>query len=192
MSNEFTVATKELGMNPRKKESKKWSNLPPEFANQIKTVFEDNFSTFLTEKTILVQGRIYPSEILLRVGVHKKGELRFHNFEVSLDHSVILQNTIPQIHLAVDAIASVMIEFFETEEEDYELPYLWKEIPFEKQKIWVQFTTENPDLETEANKLLGIEETLLNEDEEELDELEPLQPPTPQMFKSKKKKDDLH
>ena len=178
-------------MNPRKKESKKWSNLPPEFANQIKTVFEDNFSSYLTEKTIRVQGRIYPDEILLRVGVHRKGELRFHNFEVSLDHSALLQNTIPQIHLAVDAIASLMIEFFETEE-THELPYLWREIPFEKQKIWVQFTTENPDLEAEANKLLGVEENLVNEDETENDELEELEPPTPQMFKSKKKKDDLH
>ena len=178
-------------MNPRKKESKKWSNLPPEFANQIKTVFEDNFSSYLTEKTIRVQGRIYPDEILLRVGIHRKGELRFHNFEVSLDHSALLQNTIPQIHLAVDAIASLMIEFFETEE-THELPYLWREIPFEKQKIWVQFTTENPDLEAEANKLLGLQESLLNEDENESDELENLEPPTPQMFKSKKKKDDLH
>ena len=182
-------------MISRKKESKKWSNLPPEFAIQIKTVFEENFRQYLTEKTIRVQGRIYTSEILLRVGIHKKGELRFHNFEVSLDHSSVLQNTIPQIHLAVDAIASFLIEFFENEE-THELPYLWREIPFEKQKIWVQFSTENPDLEAEANKLLGLEESLLNEDlaedESPEDSLENLEPPTPQMFKSKKKKDDLH
>ena len=180
-------------MNPRKKESKKWSNLPPEFSNQIKTVFEDNFSKYLSEKTIKVQGRIYPTEVLLRIGIHRKGELRFHNFEVSLDHSAVLQNTIPQIHLAVDAIASLMIEFFENEE-THELPYLWREMPFEKQKIWVQFTTENPDLELEANKLLGITEgSLINEDQTEDDEaLADMEPPTPQMFKSKKKKDDLH
>ncbi len=179
-------------MNSRKKESKKWSNLPPEFANQIKTVFEDNFRTHLTEKTIRVEGRIYTTEILLRVGVRRKGELRYHNFEVSLDHSSLLQNTIPQIHLAVDAIASLMIEFFENEE-THELPYLWREIPFEKQKIWVQFTTENPDLEKEANKLLGIaENSLINEDPDIDEELLDLAPPTPQMFKGKKKKDDLH
>ncbi len=179
-------------MNPRKKESKKWSNLPPEFANQIRTVFEDNFRTHLTEKTIRVEGRIYSFEILLRVGVHRKGELRFHNFEVSLDHSSVLQNTIPQIHLAVDAIASLMIEFFETEE-THELPYLWREIPFEKQKIWVQFTTENPELEKEANKLLGIaEDSLINDDLDAGEEPLDLAPPTPQLFKTKKKKDNLH
>lgn len=151
-------------MNPRKKESKKWSTIPKEFSNQIQAVFEQNFSNFLSEKIIRVQGRIYPSEILLRVGLHKKGELRYNNFEVSLDHSSIEQNTIQKIHLAVDAIGSLMIEYFEADE-TVDLPYLWREVPFEKEKVWFQFTTENPDLEQEANKLLGIEnKSLINED----------------------------
>ncbi|OFZ32014.1 MAG: hypothetical protein A2622_12340 [Bdellovibrionales bacterium RIFCSPHIGHO2_01_FULL_40_29] len=174
-------------MLPRKKESKKWSALPSEFANQIKTVFEDNFKGHLSGKSIKVAGRIYPSEIVLRVGVHRNGELRHHNFEVSLDHSATTQNTIPQIHLAVDAIASLMIDFFENEE-THELPYVWREIPFENQQIWVQFTTENPDLESEANKLLGLDpDRLINEEiNDDVDTS------TPQLFKSKKKKDDLH
>src|SRR4051812_43570728 len=103
-------------MIPRKKESKKWTDLPKDFSSQIKTVFEQNFKTQLDGKKLLVEGRIYPSEILLRVGINRPGELRYQNFEVSLDHSKIKQDVIAQIHIAVDAIASLMVEYFENEE----------------------------------------------------------------------------
>ncbi len=184
-------------MHPRKKESKKWSPIPTEFANQIKTVFEQNFGNYLNDKSIQVQGRIFPSEIVLRVGLHRKGELRHSNFEVSLDHSAAAQDTIAKIHLAVDAIGSLMIEFFEADEAA-DLPYLWREVPFEKEQVWLQFTTENPDLEEEANKILGVKpDSLINEDEmseEDAAEMEKLDLKNPQIFKSsgKKKKDDLH
>ena len=181
-------------MNPRKKESKKWSAIPAEFSDQIKTVFEQNFQNFLKDLSIKVQGRIYPTEIVLRVGLHKKGELRHRNFEVSLDHSSVQQNTIQKIHLAVDAIGSLMVEYFEADEA-VDLPYVWREVPFEKEAVYFQFTTENPDLEEEANKLLGVESKhLINEDESD-DEIESeLDLTTPQIFKSnpKKKKGDLH
>lgn len=188
-------------MHPRKKESKKWSLIPAEFSGQIQTVFEQNFQNFLKDQSIKVQGRIYPTEIVLRVGLHKKGELRHRNFEVSLDHSSVQQNTIQKIHLAVDAIGSLMIEYFEAEE-TVDLPYVWREVPFEKEAVYFQFTTENPDLEEEANKLLGAtKNNLINEDENEDEDNEnghevesDLDLTTPQIFKSnpKKKKGDLH
>ncbi len=177
-------------MNPRKKESKKWSVIPAEFLGQIKTVFEQNFQRFLNEQKIKVQGRIYPTEIVLRVGLHKKGELRHRNFEVSLDHSSAEQNTMQKIHLAVDAIGSLMEEYFDTEEAT-DLPYLWREVPFEKDLVWFQFSTENPDLEAEANKLLGEKkENLINEQDEDEEEAN-LNLTTPQIFTANKKK-NLH
>ena len=144
-------------MNPRKKESKKWSALPPELSQQIKTLFEESFSEYLTEKKLKVEARIYPTEILMRVGVNYKGEIRYHNFEVSIDHDPKKQNTVTQIRVAVDAIASLLLEFFDLEEE-HEMPLVWQEYPFEKQKIWLQYTSANTDLEAEANRLLGIKE----------------------------------
>jgi hypothetical protein len=144
-------------MNPRKKESKKWSALPPELSKQIKTLFEESFSEYLYEKKLKVEGRIYPTEILMRVGINYKGEIRYHNFEVSIDHDPKKQNTVAQIHVAVDAIASLLLEFFDLEEE-HEMPLVWQEYPFEKQKIWLQYNSANSDLEAEANKLLGIKE----------------------------------
>ncbi len=200
-------------MIPRKKESKKWTELPPELANQIKVVFEKTFKVQLDGKKLLVEGRIYPSEILLRVGINRRGELRFQNFEVSLDHSKVKQDAIAQIHVGVDAIASLMVEYFDNEE-DHEMPFVWQEYPFEKQKLWLQYSSENPEIEAEANRLLGIEnaEALLKETEEELEELgladpsgteietpnepeedEEVDMTTPKIFGGrKKKKDDLH
>lgn len=176
-------------MNPRKKESKKWTKLPADLLNQIKNVFEQNFKVQLDGKKLTVEGRIYPSEIVLRVGFQKKGELRFNNFEVSLDHSKEKQNVISQIHIGVDAIASLMMDYFENEE-DHEMPLSWQEYPFEKQTIWLQYTSANSELEAEADKLLGIEDSLLGEAEED-DDIDMSQP---QIFGGgkKKKKDEMH
>ena len=195
-------------MNPRKKESKKWSELPPELTLQIKQVFEDNFRDNLNGAVLHVEGRIYPTEILMRIGIQKKGELRRQNFEVSVDHSAQAQNTISQIHLTIDAIASLVHEYFENNEQ-HELPYSWQEFPFEKQKIWLQFSSTNPDLEAEANKLLGIseEDSLLKGedaddefpilDDEEIDTSRPkiFRVPTDNAndtLKKKKKKEEMH
>lgn len=192
-------------MNPRKKESKKWTKLPNDFSKQVQTVFEQNFKSHLAGKKLIVEGRIYPSEIVLRVGINQKGELRYHNFEVSLDHSKEKQDAISQIHIGVDAIASLMLEYFDNKE-DHEMPLVWQEYPFEKQKIWLQYTSENSTLEAEANKLLGLseEDALLAESLEEAEALglneedgstadEDIDMSQPQIFGGKKKKkDNLH
>lgn len=198
-------------MSPRKKESKKWSKIPSELVKQIQTVFVENFKSQLSGKTLKIDGRIYPTEILMRVGINRNGELRYQNFDVSLDHSADKQNTIQQIHLAVDVIASLIYEYFENNEE-HEIPFTWQEYPFEKQNVWLQSNSENPDLESEANKLLGIEEEnkLLQESLDELDELgllddDEVDTSKPKIFrvptdnefdtlkkKKKKKKEDMH
>ncbi len=196
-------------MKPRKKDSKKWSQLPPELTKQIQAVFDENFKTQLGGKVLKVEGRIYPAEVLMRVGVNQKGELRFHNFEVSVDHDSKKQNTVAQIQLAVDAIASLMMDYFENDE-DYEMPYLWQEYPFENQKVWLQYSSTNSDLEKEADRLLGLEDenSLLKETEDDLEEFglkddEEVDTTRPKIFrvptdnendtlKKKKKKEDMH
>lgn len=196
-------------MKARKKESKKWSQIPPELSKQIKEVFEENFKAQLVGKTLSVEGRIYPTEILMRLGINTKGELRFQNFEVSVDHSPEKQNTLPQIHLAVDVIASILFDFFENNEE-HDIPYVWQEFPFEKEKIWLQSNSENSSLEAEADKLLGLEpndDTMLRETEEDMEAYgllddEAVDTSKPKIFrvptdnandsKKKKKKEDMH
>lgn len=196
-------------MKARKKESKKWSQLPPELSKQIKEVFEENFKAQLVGKSLSIDGRIYPTEILMRLGINTKGELRFQNFEVSVDHSPEKQNTLPQIHLAVDVIASILFDYFENNE-DHDIPYVWQEFPFEKEKIWLQSNTENSSLEAEADKLLGLEpndDSMLKETEEDMEAYgllddEAVDTSKPKIFrvptnnendtKKKKKKEDMH
>ena len=196
-------------MNPRKKDSKKWTSIPPELAKQIKAVFEESFSVHLEGKTLKVEGRIYPAEVLMRIGINNKGELRFQNFEVSIDHSAENKNTIERITLGVDAIASLMVDYFEKEEE-HEMPFVWQEYPFEGEKLWLQYSSTNSELEAKANELLGVKDdaTLLSEtldelaalgiaDDEEIDTSKPkiFRVPTDNpndTLKKKKKKEDMH
>lgn len=198
-------------MNPRYKTSKKWTELPADLKKQISAIFEQNFKQEIgPHADIRTEGRIYPLEILLSVGIHRQGELRFHNFQVSIDHKNEPEKVVELIYLAVESIASLMTDYFENNEE-IELPYTWMEYPFNNQKVWLQFSTDNPDLEAEANRLLGeADDSLLKnaEDEpstdaldaseEDFDELvkvlddEKLTGPTMFGGKAKKKKDDLH
>ena len=157
-------------MNPRLKSSKKWTAFPAEYTQQIQNVFNENFSQFLDEAEILIDGRIYPEEILLRVGYHEKDRLAQANFEVSMGYSQQDQDAVQRIHNCVDAAASMMMEYLESEDEEVDFPYVWKEIPFQGKKIFVQFTTENSSLEAQADALLGLNETDLVHDEEGDDE----------------------
>ena len=73
-------------MNPRLKTSKKWTDFPDEYLKQIEDVFTQNFKAKLGKATLIVQGRIYPSEIMLRVGLRQPKELKQVNFEVSVNY----------------------------------------------------------------------------------------------------------
>lgn len=191
-------------MNPRYKTNSQWTEFPGDLNSQICDIFKQSFATELGSTTeVKVTGRVYSKEIILRVGLHKKGELRYHNFEVSIDHTNEESKVVENVYLAVDAIASLMAEYFENDE-DVELPYSWMEYPFNGKKVWLQFSTENPDLEAEANKLLGLDdddallknadiersEDALDASEDEFDEL--VKNLDSESLTSKKKKDDLH
>ncbi|WII71107.1 hypothetical protein QJS83_11610 [Bdellovibrio sp. 22V] len=156
-------------MNPRLKSSKKWTAFPKEYSEQIQAVFRENFSQYLENAELLIEGRIYTEEIVLRVGHHEEGRLAQANFEVSMNYSQSEQDAVSRIHNCVDAAASMMMEYFEKEGE-VDFPYVWKEYPFQGKKLYLQFTTENSSLEAEANKLLGLEDDTLLHEEDESDE----------------------
>ncbi|WP_413612188.1 hypothetical protein [Bdellovibrio sp. HCB-110] len=158
-------------MNPRLKSSKKWTGFPKEYSEQIQAVFKENFAQYLDEGDLIIEGRIYQEEILLRVGYLEKGRLAQANFEVSMNYSQDEQDAVKRIHNCVDAAASMMMEYLENDGE-VDFPYTWKEFPFQGKKIYLQFTTENTSLEEQANKLLGLEdESLYHEEDESEDAL---------------------
>ncbi len=153
-------------MTPRLKSSKKWTTFPKEYSEQIQNVFKENFAPYLEDDSeLVVEGRIYSEEITLRVGYKEQGRLSQANFETSITYNQENNDALEMIHNCVDAAASMMMEYFETEGES-DFPYTWKEVPFKKSKIYLRFSTENSALEAEANKLLGItEEEMLNEED---------------------------
>lgn len=154
-------------MKPRLKSSKKWTNFPTEYADQIKTVFIENFSEKISNSKLSVEGRIYPEEITLRISILENGRLAAANFEISTNYNPAEeQDAVEKIHLCVDAAGAMMTEFYETEG-DVDFPYSWKDVEFGKNTVYVQFSTENSDLEAEANRLLGLtEDSMLHEDDE--------------------------
>lgn len=158
-------------MNPRLKSSKKWTNFPKEYSDQIQTVFNENFAQYLDNAELIIEGRIYTEEIVLRVGYCEEGRLAHANFEVSMNYSQEQQDAIKRIHNCVDAAAAMMVDYFENDGE-VDFPYVWKEVPFQGKKLYLQFTTENTNLEAEANKLLGVDdESMVFEEDESEDAL---------------------
>lgn len=154
-------------MKPRLKSSKKWTAFPTEYADQIKAVFVENFSEKLIETNLKVEGRIFPEEITLRIALQFKKQLAGANFEVSTNYNPLEENdAVEKIHLCVDAAAAMMTEYYDNPDET-DFPRTWKEVLFGKAKLYVQFSTENTDLEAEANRLLGLsEDSMLQEDDE--------------------------
>lgn len=153
-------------MTPRMKSSKKWTAFPKEYSEQIEGVFRENFAAYMDEASLVIEGRIYPEEVLLRVGYKKDKELRQANFEISMNYSQADQDAVERIHNCVDAAASMMMEYLE-KEGDVDFPYVWKEYPFQNKKIYLQFTTENSELEAEADRLLGLSGSAMVSEEEE-------------------------
>jgi hypothetical protein len=160
-------------MNPRLKTSKKWTSFPSEFQKQIDEVFQQAFKEQLKNSKLIVEGRIYPGEIMLRVGVRENGALRQANFEVSMDLDLKQKNTVDRLHNCIDGAASMMQEYFDSlakdDEEGPDFPLTWQEYDFNKQKLFFQFSSENSDLEAQANALLGddLEDSLVQEIEDD-------------------------
>jgi hypothetical protein len=159
-------------MQPRLKISKKWTAFPKEYSEQIKAVFEENFEADLDDETISIEGRIYASEVMLRVGLKQPGRLRQSNFEVSMDYSPKNKDVLERIHNAVDAVAAMMADYFENEDKA-DLPRIWQEFPFQGKTVFLQYSTENSELEKQADALLGINagDLVVGDDEEDEDAL---------------------
>ncbi len=144
-------------MNPRLATSIKWTALPTEFADKVRKVFSDNFKVEAAAGRFVVEGRIYPEEIIVRIGYLENGRLKQVNFEASSAYSKEKANSFEKLYLCVDAIASMLEEAFEAEaDEDLDFPLHWREFDFEGQPVFLQHSTVNSELEEEANRILGL------------------------------------
>ncbi len=141
-------------MKARLEKSKKWSSLPEELLIQIKDIFTETFSSQLGESKVISEGRIYSSEILFRIGIGSKDRLKQHNFEASMDYNKSKDNVMSLVHIAVDAVGSMLSEFLKDESTDF--PHDWQKFDIEKREIYLKYSTDNSNLELKADKLLGL------------------------------------
>lgn len=145
-------------MQPRLPSSRKWTALPKELATQIQSVFSQSFKDHLKTGRIEADGRIYPEELLLRVGYSGQGRLKQSHFLVSMAYKRDKDNVVKLIHIAVDAAGSLMEQYFATDD-DHDFPRVWTEFEFEGRTLYVQYSTVNLQLEAEADRILGQADT---------------------------------
>ena len=147
-------------MKPRLASSKKWTEFPEDYVQQIKNVFTQEFASFLGNSKLIVNSKIYPEEITLRVGFIEKGRLRQNNFEVSANYSQQKKNAFEQIDNCIDAAASMMADFFEAQKnnEEFSFSETWEKCDFGQSTVYIQHSTTNSDLESKADELLGMKD----------------------------------
>lgn len=165
-------------MDARLKTSTKWTPFPGELAQQIQEVMTESFEDYELGGTFVVEGAIYPEELVLRVGLAKPNQLRQDNLEASMEYSGGEDKTIEKIHRLVDFLGQAWESFLEDEPDTSELPREWKEERYEKETVFIKYSSVNTNLEKQADQLLELfEKRLVHEDaldEEGNDELEPL------------------
>jgi hypothetical protein len=152
-----------INMIPRLATSKTWTPFPADFLTKVQQVFKDNFKAQAIDGDFFVDGRIYPEEILIRIGYRENDRLKQVNFEASVEYDVKKTSAIERIYVAVDAIATFMEEEFLFQEspqaavaEAPDWPLHWRAYEFEGSTVYIQYSTVNTTLEAEADRILGL------------------------------------
>ncbi|MCX7978332.1 MAG: hypothetical protein N2578_04955, partial [Bdellovibrionaceae bacterium] len=148
-----------------------WTPLPKGFVAEVEGVFKEAFGQKIANGRLIIEGRIYPAELVFRLGYLEQGRLAQANFDISIEHSGDEKAIFDKIHTCVDAAGSLLLSWLE--DEDFSAyPLTWQEFPFEGERVFVKFTTENSELEREANQILGQEPVRLFNEEVSEDALD--------------------
>ncbi|MEI7974318.1 MAG: hypothetical protein WCH11_08110, partial [Bdellovibrio sp.] len=92
--------------------------------------------------------------ITLKLGYLDDGRIKQHNFSLRFHYDAQTENVKALIHEAVDLLAGVIDQFIASEESDWNLPRQWKKFVSKKKEYELMYSTENTDLEAEADRLL--------------------------------------
>jgi hypothetical protein len=139
--------------SPRLKTSIKKTAFPLDYIKMVKDVIQKNFKKNTANKDVVVEGAIYNEEVLVRIGFREKKSIVQMNFEASVEHSMKKKNIMEQIYLALDGLGAMIDEYFKADG-DIELPKTWTEFKLDGKLVYLQTSTENSDLESQADELL--------------------------------------
>ena len=143
-----------VDVEPRRSAGKKWTALPKDYVTQVIDALRQSFADEVKSGKFIVEGRIYADELLVRVGFLETGRLRQTNFEMSLDYKPGKDDTFKLLNLA-------MLEELFSSTSDADFPRTWQIFEVEGRRLYLQFSSNNSDLDTQADALLGEDETNL-------------------------------
>ncbi len=143
-------------MQPRLKTSKISTDLPKDLLSQITEIFAETFSDHLKKSQVIAEGRIYSNEVLLRIGATQGKQLKQINFLVSIDYKQGKDQVMSLVQVGVDVLATLFDDYF-SNQDDSDLPRQWTELNADGKKLYILYSTVNDKLESEADKLLGVE-----------------------------------
>src|SRR5689334_12140086 len=112
-------------MEPRRSKSPKWTQLPKDYVTQVVSALRKSFADETKSGKFVVEGRIYPDELLIRMGFLENGRLRQTNFEISIDYKPGKDDAVKLLNLAVDVGATMLEELFSATD-DKDFPRVWK------------------------------------------------------------------
>jgi len=141
-------------VEPRLPSSKKKQDFPLDYIKMIRDVISKNFKKTKGKK-VIVEGAIYNEEVCLRIGFIDPGAIKQVNFEASVDYSVKKKNIMEQIYLALDALGSLIEQYFHADG-DIEVPKSWHEFKLDDKFVHLQVSSINNELESKAAKLLKL------------------------------------
>ena len=162
-------------MEPRLKTSQKWSPFPEELCEQTVSVLNERYSEEydLENAQFVVEGRIYKEENIGRYGISVAGQIKQHNFEVSLEYNSEKDKPLELIQNSMDVVEHLFEEFLEDDMEDFELSKTWQTMPYNKKMYFYKYSTVNTSLEEAADKLLEeYEQKLVYDDTDGIDALD--------------------
>ncbi len=158
-------------MQPRRADSKKWTSLPQDYIENLQTTLKTQYAKDLTKTDVIVDGRVYEKEIVLRIGFLPEGRLKQSNFELAFDLPEAKDQVLTKLNHGIDFLGSLMAEFFDKdgfENSEYEeaLPVVWKTLSDKKDIFYFQYSTVNSKLESMADEWLNKQDkSLVNEDD---------------------------
>ena len=161
-------------MEPRLKSSTQWSPFPEELCELTQKVLEERFfAEYDLEKAqFVVEGRIYPQEIIGRFGLRVEGQLKQYNFEVALEYDSEKEKALELIQQSMDVVDHLWTELLEEDLEDSDLPEQWQTMPHKKKMYFFRYSRVNTLLEEEADRLLKEHEKKLVYESDISDDIE--------------------
>ena len=149
-------------------------NLPKDYLKLVEDLFNKNFNKNLniekgSKEKFIVQGEVYPDELVLIVALKNPGTLRMTTCYASVDYppptvtskasSEMVQKG---VNMCVDAVASFFNTFFtDGRPVDYDLEYRqgWTPVEIEKNvRVYLKINRDNPELDAQADEFLTMAE----------------------------------